>query len=89
MRILKGFKSSDFGSADCKEVTGAFCGSADSKEVTVEMAFGGETSGVPRHVESVRITILDNMKNSNTLVLPCQGPMWNGRVRGERQCEAG
>jgi hypothetical protein len=36
---------------------GEFFGSADSKEVTVEMAFGGGTSEVPRLVESVRITI--------------------------------
>ena len=57
MRILKGFKSNDFGSADCKGVMGPFFGSADSKEVTVEMAFGGGTSEVPRRVESVRITI--------------------------------
>ena len=34
MRILKEFKSNDFGSADCKGVMGAFFGSADSKEVS-------------------------------------------------------
>ena len=33
MRILKDFKSNEFGSADSKGVIGAFCGSADSKEV--------------------------------------------------------
>ena len=31
MRILKDFKSNEFGSADSKRVMGAFCGSADSK----------------------------------------------------------
>jgi hypothetical protein len=34
LRILKDFKSNEFGSADCKGVTRLFFGSADSKEVT-------------------------------------------------------
>ncbi len=31
VRILKDFKTNEFGSADSKRVMGAFCGSADSK----------------------------------------------------------
>jgi len=34
VRILKGFKSNDFGSADSKRVMGAFPGCADSKRFT-------------------------------------------------------
>jgi hypothetical protein len=34
VRILKGFKSNDFGSADSKRVTRVFCGSADSEGLT-------------------------------------------------------
>jgi hypothetical protein len=33
VRILKDFKSNEFGSADSKGVIGEFCGNADSKEV--------------------------------------------------------
>ena len=44
MRILKGFKSNDFGSADCKEVTGVFSVSADSKDVRTFAGWSGGTS---------------------------------------------
>ena len=43
MRILKDFKSNEFGSADSIGVMGAFCGSADSKEVNAfRVVRGGE-----------------------------------------------
>ena len=44
MRILKGFKSNDFGSADCKGVTSVFSVSADSKDVRTFAAWSGRTS---------------------------------------------
>ena len=44
MRILKGFKSNDFGSADCKGVTGVFSVSADSKDVRTFAGWSGERS---------------------------------------------
>jgi hypothetical protein len=31
VRILRDFKSNEFGSADCKGVRGAFCGNAECK----------------------------------------------------------
>jgi hypothetical protein len=57
LRILKDFKSFVFGSADCKGVTGVFCGSADSTGFTAKRTLGGGASETARGASNVRIRI--------------------------------
>ena len=50
MRILKGFKASDFVSADSKRVTDAFSVSADCKGVSESRLVGSEWLGTEERV---------------------------------------
>ena len=76
LRILKDFKCFVFGSADCKGVTRLFFGSADSKGVTTFRTFGRGKSQDQDQARDVRIDNCDNTKESNMLVMKCQGPFF-------------
>ena len=76
LRILEDFKCFVFGSADSRGVTGAFFGSADSTGLTTFRTFGRGKSQDQDQARDVRIDNCDNTKQSNMLVMKCQGPKW-------------
>ena len=62
MRILKGFKCNEFGSADCKGVTGVFPVSADSKDVrTLAGWSGGASEQMVRREERADVSVVPSM----------------------------